>query len=365
MGATAKRQKRAEFRQKIAAATGGAGAGAETSGDGSGPGSGPLHLPQKKYYRQRAHANPFSDHALAYPLSPEHMDWSTHFPAFVNPDPTQTNLSGARKLLRNVEVVDIGCGFGGLLVGLAPVLPDTLMVGMEIRVQVTEYLTTRIQALRHQQQHLLQTPAQAHSLPSTAPTTPGLTPEPSQSQAHPATPSEPAQTPTSTSDESFPTTLIPGGYNNITALRANTMKFFPNFFAKSQLSKIFICFPDPHFKARKHKARIVSETLNAEYAYSLRPGGLLYTITDVEEYHYWILRHFGVQDRDQNQDMEEDEIEGGVKELFERVSEEEVEKDECVSVMKDATEEGKKVSRNKGNKYVAVFRRKENPGWPL
>ena len=42
----------------------------------------------------------------------------------------QTNLADARKLLKDVEVVDIGCGFGGLLVGLAPVLPDTLMVGM-------------------------------------------------------------------------------------------------------------------------------------------------------------------------------------------------------------------------------------------
>jgi tRNA G46 methylase TrmB len=66
------------------------------------------------------------------PLSPAHMDWATHFPAFVNPDPSQTNLAGARKLIKDVEVVDIGCGFGGLLVGLAPVLPDTLMVGMNI-----------------------------------------------------------------------------------------------------------------------------------------------------------------------------------------------------------------------------------------
>lgn len=57
------------------------------------------------------------------------MDWSTHFPAFVDADPAQTNLAGARKLVKDVEVVDIGCGFGGLLVGLAPVLPDTLMVG--------------------------------------------------------------------------------------------------------------------------------------------------------------------------------------------------------------------------------------------
>ena len=57
------------------------------------------------------------------------MDWASHFPAFMDPDPNETNLGGARKLTKEVEVVDIGCGFGGLLVGLAGVLPNTLMVG--------------------------------------------------------------------------------------------------------------------------------------------------------------------------------------------------------------------------------------------
>jgi tRNA (guanine-N7-)-methyltransferase len=57
------------------------------------------------------------------------MDWSSHYPAFLDPDTSKTNLAGARKLLKDVEVVDIGCGFGGLLVGLAPLLPETLMVG--------------------------------------------------------------------------------------------------------------------------------------------------------------------------------------------------------------------------------------------
>ena len=57
------------------------------------------------------------------------MDWTPHFPAFVNPDTSKTNLGGARELLKDVEVVDIGCGYGGLLVGLAPLLPETLMVG--------------------------------------------------------------------------------------------------------------------------------------------------------------------------------------------------------------------------------------------
>lgn len=113
----------------------------------------------------------------------------------------------------------------------------------------------------------------------------------------------------------------------------------------------------------------MSESLNAEYAYSLKPGGLLYTITDVEEYHYWILRHFGYYDQEklgQEQQGEEEmgpEKREGSSELFERLTEEELEQDECVRVMKDATEEGKKVTRNKGNKYVAVFRRKSNPEW--
>jgi tRNA (guanine-N7-)-methyltransferase len=124
------------------------------------------------------------------------------------------------------------------------------------------------------------------------------------------------------------------------------MKFMPNFFTKGQLSKIFLCFPDPHFKARKHKARIVSATLAAEYAYVMKPGGIIYTITDVKDLHEWMAGHF--------QSCE----------LFERVSGEDVEKDECVSIMKKETEEGKKVERNKGLKLIACFRRLEDPPWP-
>ena len=42
----------------------------------------------------------------------------------------------------------MGCGFGGLLVGLAPVLPQTLCLGLEIRPRVAEYVRLRILALR-------------------------------------------------------------------------------------------------------------------------------------------------------------------------------------------------------------------------
>lgn len=136
------------------------------------------------------------------------MDWSTHYP----------NMSPDAK----VEFADIGCGFGGLLIALAPLYPDKLILGMnhdhswrdetligplgmEIRVQVTQYVADRIAALRLQ-----------NSLsPPTAPTEDTLMPESSSSTSRP-----PAV----------------GGFQNVSVLRANAMKFLPNFFEKGQVS---------------------------------------------------------------------------------------------------------------------------------
>ena len=44
------------------------------------------------------------------------MDWAEYYPAF----------TGRSK---DVEIADIGCGYGGLLFALAPRFPDTLMLG--------------------------------------------------------------------------------------------------------------------------------------------------------------------------------------------------------------------------------------------
>ncbi|KAF1975075.1 hypothetical protein BU23DRAFT_530884 [Bimuria novae-zelandiae CBS 107.79] len=285
----AKRQKREEYKKSLAA-------------DESA-------LPKKKFYRQRAHANPFSDHALEYPKTPADMDWVSLYPAYAaktateKENDTEFNESRAgdgkeqtkaRGITKDVEIADIGCGFGGLLFALATKFPDTLSLGMEIRISVTEYVQEKIRALRAQN----------------------------------------AENKT---------------YQNIGCLRANTMKFLPNFFRKHQLRAIFLCFPDPHFKQRKHKARIVSTMLCSEYAYVLRPGGYVYTITDVRDLHEWMVGHFsghgsfvGVEGRE----LEEGEV------------------GQCVATMSTETEEGKKVERNKGEKFVAVFRRVEDPAWP-
>ncbi|KAF2161848.1 hypothetical protein M409DRAFT_58913 [Zasmidium cellare ATCC 36951] len=282
-------------------------------------------LPQKKYYRQRAHANPFSDHDLTYPESPSAMDWSQHYPAFIateeqesttpNPADTTDSHPKPKKMTQQVTIADIGCGFGGLLFALAPRFPQSLILGMEIRTSVTEFVQDKITALRKQAQ-----------------TTSNTSPHTSTTTDHPTMNGSSAPPPPS--------------YQNISCLRANTMKFLPNFFPRSQLHTIFLCFPDPHFKTRKHKARIVSPTLNSEYAYVLRPGGKIYTITDVEDLHCWMVEHLA----------------GHAS--FERVAEEEVEGDVCVEVMRRETEEGKKVERNGGRKFVAVFRRLEDPPWP-
>ena len=189
-----------------------------------------------------------------------------------------------------VEIADIGCGYGGLLINLAPEFPDKLLLGMEIRVQVTQYVEDRIIALRNQYRNELQ-----------------------------------------------------NNYQNISVLRGNAMKFLPNFFHKAQLSKMFFCFPDPHFKQRKHKARIITNTLLAEYAYVLKEGGIIYTITDVEDLHNWMVKH-----------LEEHP-------MFERLSKEWEKQDKCVSIMWNSTEEGKKVTRNKGSKWVACFKRLPTP----
>jgi tRNA (guanine-N7-)-methyltransferase len=66
------------------------------------------------------------------------MDWSAFYPAFVATtediaadmtDNTSELRAPLAKLTKQVEVADIGCGFGGLLVTLGPRFPDMLLLG--------------------------------------------------------------------------------------------------------------------------------------------------------------------------------------------------------------------------------------------
>ena len=57
------------------------------------------------------------------------MDWSEHYPAYIAPESKEGNTTGVKRLTKDVTVADIGCGFGGLLVALSPILPDDLILG--------------------------------------------------------------------------------------------------------------------------------------------------------------------------------------------------------------------------------------------
>ena len=49
------------------------------------------------------------------------MNWAKHYPTFLGDDSRSGKVP---------EFADVGCGFGGLLMALAPMFPDTLMLGM-------------------------------------------------------------------------------------------------------------------------------------------------------------------------------------------------------------------------------------------
>ena len=141
-------------------------------------------LPRKRFYRARAHSNPLSDSHFPVPISPSHVDYSLHYPQLFP-------LSGQADSSKKIQFADVGCGFGGLLISLSTLFPETLMIGMELRDKVTEYVKERISSLR---------------------------------------------------------VANPGQYQNVSVVRTNSMKYIPNYFEKGTLSKMFFLFPDPHFK---------------------------------------------------------------------------------------------------------------------
>jgi tRNA (guanine-N7-)-methyltransferase len=257
-------------------------------------------MPKKSHHRMRAHINPLSDTPFPYPLNPDYANWSLHYPLFfegnaednkkiyTNTDdyplsyPSKVDDKFNGKLGARVEFADVGCGFGGLLFALSKKFPENLAVGMEIRDKVVNYVGEKIRALRIEH---------------------------------------------------------PGQYGNIAVLRTNAMRHICSYFRKGQMTKLFFCFADPHFKRSNFRRRIINPGLVAEYCYLLKQGGKIYSITDVEDLHIWNVEHLNGNP------------------LLKKIPESEHDKDVCVDIIMNETEEGKKVTRNNGKKFVAVYER--------
>ena len=69
--------------------------------------------------------------------------------------------------------------------------------------------------------------------------------------------------------------------DNCAIMKTNALLFLPNICHKLSIEKIFILFPDPHFKKRKQKGRVICKQMMHIYAYILRERGRLYISTDV------------------------------------------------------------------------------------
>ena len=270
---------------------------------------GNYRMPNKNNYRQHAHCNPLSKVSMDYPYSPACINWSLNYPLVFDPkniksnSKTYLNTKSSPSQYKNekftpiatsiipknffdnpyVSIVDIGCGYGALLENMSDFLEDgKLALGMEIREKVTNYVGERIKGLR-----------------------------------------------VNSDNKKF---------NNISVVRANSMKLLLNYFYKGQLDKLFFCFADPHFKKTNHKKRIINQYLLNEYSYLLKKGGRLYIITDVEELFIWERSML-------NQNS-----------CFKELGKEEVEKDVFTGFMKN-TNEARKVIKNNGKMFYSIYER--------
>ncbi|EAR97720.2 tRNA (guanine-N(7))-methyltransferase (macronuclear) [Tetrahymena thermophila SB210] len=210
-------------------------------------------MPKRGEYRMRAHINPLNDTPFPYPLNPDYVNWKIHYPKFFDgtdeenqkvfcntnehPQTYDEEVNSLYNGLQGAQPVflDIGCGFGGLVFNLAKNFPEKLVLGLEIRDKLVNYVSEKIKALR------IESPDHK--------------------------------------------------YNNAACIRTNAMRHIIQYFRKGTIEKMFFCFADPHFKKSNHRRRIINTGFLSEYAFLLKPKGRIYCITDVEDLHNWQEEH--------------------------------------------------------------------------
>jgi tRNA (guanine-N7-)-methyltransferase len=71
------------------------------------------------------------------------------------------------------------------------------------------------------------------------------------------------------------------GLSNLRSVFANMSVDLPRLFADGSVRRFFLNFPDPWFKSRQHKRRVIGPGLISELARALEPAGELYVMTDI------------------------------------------------------------------------------------
>ncbi|HEX6962798.1 MAG TPA: tRNA (guanosine(46)-N7)-methyltransferase TrmB [Lacipirellula sp.] len=71
---------------------------------------------------------------------------------------------------------------------------------------------------------------------------------------------------------------------NAIAVHGDGLRLFRELIAADSLAAVHVYFPDPWWKARHHKRRVMTEAFLADITRTLQPGGRLHFWTDVKEY---------------------------------------------------------------------------------
>jgi tRNA (guanine-N7-)-methyltransferase len=80
------------------------------------------------------------------------------------------------------------------------------------------------------------------------------------------------------------TRLAKRSLRNVRVACADVRLFLPHTVAAESLRAVHVYFPDPWWKKRHRKRRVFTAEFVAECVRTLRPGGQLHAVTDVEEY---------------------------------------------------------------------------------
>jgi tRNA (guanine-N7-)-methyltransferase len=71
---------------------------------------------------------------------------------------------------------------------------------------------------------------------------------------------------------------------NAIAVHGDGLRLFREWIPTDSLAAVHVYFPDPWWKARHHKRRVMTEAFLADVTRTLQPGGRLHFWTDVKEY---------------------------------------------------------------------------------
>lgn len=156
---------------------------------------------------------------------------------FVKKSPELVDWSNYFSNNNHPKFIDVGCGYGKFLINLSKKTENNVL-GLEIREKVCEFVNKKIEYLKSKNEVS----------------------------------------------------------NNVSCIKTNALFFLPNIFKEKSLEKIFILFPDPQFKKKKKKARIISEDLIFLYHFLLEKNGKIYFSTDVKEYFDYVMDIFNKND---------------------------------------------------------------------